>query len=236
MSQTLEAIDEWVMQRQPHYVCVTNVHVVMECQYAETLRQTLNTADLVTPDGMPLVWVSRLRGFSQTERVAGPDLILEVCQRSVSKGYRHFLYGGPPGVPERLAKHLGQQIPGLQVCGTYSPPFRELTPQEDEQVIQLINGANPDIVWVGLGAPKQEYWMRRHVGLLTAPVMIGVGAAFDLHSGLKKRAPRWMQRWGLEWLFRLLSEPKRLWRRYLIFNPAFVVLALLQLLGLRHFE
>lgn len=233
MTMALEIIEGWISRREHHYVCVTGVHGVMESQRDEELRRIHNQAGLVTPDGMPLVWLSRLKGFRHVDRVYGPDLMLALCERSVTRGYRHFFYGGAEGVPEQLAEVLQRRFPGLQVVGTYSPPFRPLTPEEDEQVVQMINKANPDIVWVGLSTPKQERWMAAHVNRLTAPVLIGVGAAFDFLSGRKPQAPRWMQRAGLEWFFRLLTEPRRLWRRYLINNPLFVMLVVLEALGLR---
>jgi len=211
------------------------VHTVMECQRDPALKRIHNRSGMTTPDGMPLVWLSRLHGHRHVSRVYGPDLLIAVCQESIRAGYRHFFYGGAEGVPEALAAALLRRFPGLVVAGTYSPPFRPLTPEEDEQIVAMINRARPDIVWVGLGAPKQEYWMAEHVGRLEAPVMVGVGAAFDFHSGRKKQAPRWMQRSGLEWLFRLLTEPRRLWRRYLINNPLFLWLVALQLLGLRRY-
>jgi N-acetylglucosaminyldiphosphoundecaprenol N-acetyl-beta-D-mannosaminyltransferase len=170
-------------------------------------------------------------GFRHVERVYGPDLMLAVCEHSAKRGYRHFFYGGAPGVTEKLAVQLRSRFPGLQVAGTYSPPFRPLTPEEDREVVERINSSQPDIVWVGIGAPKQERWMAEHVGRLCAPVLIGVGAAFDFHGGLKKQAPRWMQKSGLEWSFRLMSEPRRLWRRYLVNNPFFLWLIFLQALG-----
>ena len=233
MTMALEVIEGWIERREPHYVCVTGVHGVMESQRDENLRRIHNRAGLVTPDGMPLVWLSRLKGFRHVERVYGPDLMLALCERSAAKGYRHFFYGGAEGVPEQLASVLQKRFPGLQVAGTFSPPFRPLTPEEDDQIIQMINEAAPDIVWVGLSTPKQERWMAEHVGRLTAPVLIGVGAAFDFLTGRKPQAPRWMQRAGLEWLFRLLTEPRRLWRRYLTNNPLFVALVVLQALGVR---
>jgi N-acetylglucosaminyldiphosphoundecaprenol N-acetyl-beta-D-mannosaminyltransferase len=208
---------------------------VMESKRDKQLRRIHNDAGLVTPDGMPLVWLSRLHGHDHAERVYGPDLMLALCEHSLSKGYKHYFYGGGEGVHERLAKNLQQRFPGLRVVGGYSPPFRSLTREEDEQVAQSINAADPDIVWIGLSTPKQERWMAEHVGRLTAPVLIGVGAAFDFHSGLKKQAPRWMQRGGLEWLFRLATEPGRLWRRYLVNNPLFVLLVLQQALGLKRY-
>jgi N-acetylglucosaminyldiphosphoundecaprenol N-acetyl-beta-D-mannosaminyltransferase len=201
----------------------------MESQRDDALRHIHNAAGLVTPDGMPLVWLSRLHGWRATRRVYGPALMLEVCDRSLATGYRHFFYGGQDGVPERLAARLQKRFPGLVVAGTYAPPFRPLTAKEDDDVVRHINDAKPDIVWVGLSTPKQERWMAQHVGRLSAPVLIGVGAAFDFHAGLKRQAPRWMQHSGLEWLFRLVNEPRRLWRRYLVNNPLFVWLTLLQM-------
>jgi N-acetylglucosaminyldiphosphoundecaprenol N-acetyl-beta-D-mannosaminyltransferase len=233
MTQALDIIGGWIAHRQPNYVCVTGVHGVMESQRDESLRHIHNTAGLVTPDGMPLVWLSRLQGRRHVERVYGPDLMLELCERSVSKGYRHFLYGGSEEALEQLASNLQQRFPGIQVVGKYSPPFRPLTDEEDNQVVQMINETNPDIVWVGLSTPKQERWMASHMRRLTAPVLLGVGAAFDFHAGLKKQAPQWMQRSGLEWLFRLATEPRRLGPRYLVNNPLFVLLVLKQMLGIK---
>jgi N-acetylglucosaminyldiphosphoundecaprenol N-acetyl-beta-D-mannosaminyltransferase len=231
MTQALDTIDGWISQRDRHYVCITGVHGVMESQRDERLRQIHNQAGLVTPDGMPLAWLSRWKRFPWVERVCGSDLMLAVCRQSLVKGYRHYFYGGAKGVPEKLADRLIRCFPGLQVAGLYSPPYRTLTKDEDERVIRTINDAKPDIVWVGLSTPKQEYWMSEHLGRIGAAVMVGVGAAFDFHAGLKKRAPRWMQRCGLEWCFRLITEPRRLWRRYLINNPWFLWLILCQALG-----
>lgn len=236
MEVALHTIDRWIGQREPHYICVTNVHGVMESQRDEKLRQIHNSAGLVTPEGMPLVWLTRLKGFSQVGRVHGPSLMLAVCEHSVQKGYRHFLYGGLEGVPELLAEELTRRFPGLVIAGTFSPPFRPLTREEDYYVVQMINDSDADIVWVALGAPKQERWIADHVGKVTAPVLISVGYAFDAHSGRKKLAPRWMQRSALEWLFRLTQEPRRLWYRYLIYNPLFVLYVVAQALGLRKYE
>jgi N-acetylglucosaminyldiphosphoundecaprenol N-acetyl-beta-D-mannosaminyltransferase len=231
MIQTIQAIDRWICQREQHYVCITGVHGIMESQRDAKLKQIHNGAGLVTPDGMPLVWLSRLQGLSWVERVYGPDLMLAVCQHSSVTKYRHYFYGGDQGVAETLVRRLRQQFPGLQVAGSWSPPFRALTRDEDEEAVRLINLTEPDVVWVGLSTPKQEYWMHEHLGRLTAPVMVGVGAAFDFNAGVKKQAPRWMQRSGLEWSFRLMSEPRRLWRRYLVNNTAFLWLLLLDALG-----
>jgi len=218
----LETIERWIEAGQPNYVCVTGVHGVMESQRDPALRQIHNDAGMVTPDGMPLVWLSRRMGFPRTERVYGPDLMLDVCSRSIDRGYRHFFYGGGKTVPAQLAFRLSRKFPGLDVAGIYSPPFRPLTSQEDDDIVRRINESGADIVWVGLSTPKQERWMAEHRDRLRAPVLVGVGAAFDFHAGLKKQAPGWMQRNGLEWLYRMASEPRRLGPRYLVNNPMFV--------------
>lgn len=236
MPMAIETLDNWIARREQHYVCVTNVYGVMESQRDTMLREIHNAAGLVTPDGMPLVWISRLQGQRHVSRVYGPDLMLAMCERSLERGYRHYLYGGMAGVPEKLAARLQSRFPGLIVAGMYSPPFRALSAEEDEQVTRLINQAAPDIVWVGLGTPKQERWMAAHVGKLTAPVLVGVGAAFDFHAGLKRQAPPVIQRCGLEWLFRLATEPQRLWRRYLINNPRFIIALAMQMTGLRRYD
>lgn len=232
----LKTLDALIERKYRTYVCITGVHGVMESQTDPELRNIHNQAGLVTPDGMPMVWMSRLAGHKHVDRVYGPDLMLAVCEVSTEKGYRHFFYGGNEGVPELLRDKLQQKFPGLQVVGTYSPPFRPLTPEEDAAIVAQINAAQPDIVWVGLSTPKQERWMAAHLGKVQAPVMVGVGAAFDFHAGLKQQAPRWMQRSGMEWFFRMVSEPKRLARRYLQNNPRFVIAVLMQLLGLRRYK
>jgi len=236
MAEALETIAGWIARGERHYVCVSGVHGVMESQADPALRQIHNAAGLVTPDGMPLVWLSRLHGYGTADRVYGPDLMLALCALSESRQYRHFFYGGAEDVPTVLVARLRERFPRLRVAGYISPPFRELTTEEDEAIVRQINQSAADIVWVGLSTPKQERWMHAHVGRLEAPVLIGVGAAFDFHAGRKKQAPRWMQRSGLEWLFRLGSEPRRLWRRYLINNPLFVYRVLLQASGLRRYD
>jgi N-acetylglucosaminyldiphosphoundecaprenol N-acetyl-beta-D-mannosaminyltransferase len=202
----------------------------MESYRDHSLRGIHNAAGLVTPDGMPLVWLGRFMG-ARIDRVYGPDLMLAVCESSVEKRYSHFLYGGAPNVPEKLAQELTDRFPGLRIAGTYSPPFRELTAEEDRRAVEMINASGAQIVWVGISTPKQERWMFSHVRSLKVPVMIGVGAAFDIHAGLKPQAPPWMRRSGLEWLFRLGTEPRRLWKRYAVNNPMFMALAARQLLG-----
>jgi len=229
-------IDTWIHRRECNYVCITGVHGVMESQRDAHLKRIHNAAGMVTPDGMPMVWINRLAGNSHVSRVYGPDLMAEVCAQSVAKGQRHFLYGGGDGVAELLAEKLRERFPGIQIVGTCTPPFRPLTEEEDRAVIQQINHSGADIVWVGLSTPKQELWMAKHLGRLHPPVMIGVGAAFDFHAGLKSQAPRWIQKIGMEWFFRLVTEPKRLWRRYLTNNPLFCIYFMLQTLGIVNFS
>jgi N-acetylglucosaminyldiphosphoundecaprenol N-acetyl-beta-D-mannosaminyltransferase len=217
-------IERWICERARHYVCVTGAHGVMESRRDESFRGILNRAGMVTADGMSLVWFCRMVGKASAERVYGPDLMRMLTAISPDRGYRHFYYGGPPGVAEKLKAAMEAAHPGLVVAGTLSPPFRELTPEEDAAIVARINAARPDIVWVGLSTPKQETWMARHRGHIDAPVMVGVGAAFDFLAGTKRQAPRWMQRNGLEWLFRLATEPRRLWRRYIYIVPGFALL------------
>ncbi len=228
MPQALRTIEGWIHNRQQNYICVTGVHGVMECQQDESLRKIHNRAGLVTPDGMPLVWLARRAGFRQVARVYGPDLMLALCRESVESGYRHYFYGGGPKVAETLQARLQGMFSGFNVVGTHTPPYRELREFEDNRVVDLINACSPDVVWIGLSTPKQERWMAANLGRINAPVMIGVGAAFDFHAGLKKQAPPWMQRSGLEWLFRFVSEPRRLGPRYLSNNPRFILALLKQ--------
>jgi N-acetylglucosaminyldiphosphoundecaprenol N-acetyl-beta-D-mannosaminyltransferase len=223
MGQALATIDGWIARGEQRYVCVTGVHGVMESRQDPELLRIHNAAGMVTPDGMPLVWLARRAGFPHVDRVYGPDLMLACCEASVARGYRHYFYGGSPGVPEQLAERLQTRFPGLQVVGCHSPPFRPLVSREDDTVVECINASGADIVWVGLSTPKQERWMDANRPYLTVPVLIGVGAAFDFHAGLKRQAPRWIQRSGLEWLFRLSQEPRRLWRRYSYNNTRFLL-------------
>jgi N-acetylglucosaminyldiphosphoundecaprenol N-acetyl-beta-D-mannosaminyltransferase len=215
-------IERWLDERERHYVCVTNVHTVMECQRDPELMRVHNDSGMTTPDGMPIVWCGKWAGASGITRVYGPDLMLEMCGRLAGSAHSMFLYGTTPRTLELLEARLRSDFPGLQIAGRYAPPFRDLSPAEDADVVALINASGADLVWVGLGAPRQERWMADHIDRLTASVLIGVGAAFDFHAGTVRQAPLWMQRHGLEWLFRLFREPRRLWRRYLRTNPAFV--------------
>jgi len=223
-------------QRTKGYVCVTGVHGVSEAQEDEALRSILNQAFLNTPDGMPMVWMGRLQGYSEMGRVYGPDLMLRLCEYTASRGFTHFLYGGGPGVASALKWRLEQGFPGLNVVGTWTPPFRPLTSEEEKELASLVSRLKPDVFWVGLSTPKQERFMAEHWKRLDATLFLGVGAAFDFHTGRVRQAPRCMQRSGLEWLFRLACEPRRLWKRYLKNNPLFVFRAFCQLTRLKTFR
>jgi N-acetylglucosaminyldiphosphoundecaprenol N-acetyl-beta-D-mannosaminyltransferase len=226
LGEAAATIERWIKEDAKHYVCVTGAHGVMESRRDEKLRSIFANAGLVTPDGMPLVWLARLFGETRTTRVYGPDLMRLMTSISSMRGYRQFYYGGGDGVAERLRQVLVSVYPDLQCAGTLCPPFRALTKEEDEAIIDQINAAKPDIVWVGLSTPKQELWMATHRDAIDAPVLIGVGAAFDFLARIKRQAPRWMQRSGLEWAFRLCTEPRRLWRRYAYIVPGFLILAI----------
>ena len=228
METTLATITSWIESREPHYVCVTGVHGVMESVRDHELRRIHNQSGLTLPDGMPMVWCAHWAGAKNVERVSGPDMMLRLAELAAINGWASFLYGGGEGVADALAKRLGNDYPGFRTVGTHSPPFRDLTRDEDQQIVEMINAAGPDLIWVGLSTPKQERWMASHVDRLKASVLLGVGAAFDINAGLVPRAPNWMQRSGLEWLYRLRVEPRRLWRRYLRNNPAFVSRVLLR--------
>ena len=228
-------VQRWIEEhRSPtHFITFTGMHGVTEARRDPSLKAIHNAADLVVPDGMPLVWLGRRYGYPLRRRVYGPELMETFC-RATGAHYRHFFYGGAPGVAERLAQNLQRRY-GIDVAGTYAPPFRPLTEKEEQEVAELVEAAAPDLLWVGLSTPKQERWMHDHRRRLRVPVMLGVGAAFDFHVGKVKQAPAWMRENGLEWLFRLIQEPKRLWRRYLVQGSAFVWNASLELLNLRKF-
>jgi len=228
-------MERWIRERNVgHFISVTGMHGVSESQRDPRFRAILDAADLVVPDGMPLVWLGRWHGYDLKRRVYGPELMESFFQLTQDQ-YRHFLYGGAAGVAESLADVLEQQY-GSRVVGTYSPPFRELTEAEKEEVTARIRATNPDLVWVGLSTPKQERWMAEHRDRLGVPVLVGVGAAYDFHTGRSKQAPRWMRENGLEWFFRLLAEPRRLWRRYLINGSQFVWNVSLEILGIKKFS
>jgi N-acetylglucosaminyldiphosphoundecaprenol N-acetyl-beta-D-mannosaminyltransferase len=222
--RTLDWIDAAVRDRRRGYLCVAAVHTVMACGDDNALREAVLDADFTVPDGQPLVWALKLLGHTLDDRVYGPELMERACARAAATGQRFYIYGGRNhGALAELARNLRLRHPGLRIVGGHCPPFRALTDAEEAAVVDDINGSRADVVWVGIGVPKQEKWMARMRERLDAPVLVGVGAAFDFHAGLVPQAPDRLQRLGLEWAFRLVQEPRRLWRRYLRYNPRFVV-------------
>lgn len=213
------------------YICVANVHMLMEAYDAVSFRDLVNEADLVVPDGMPLVWVMRLKGEKGQQRVYGPLLMLRLLEAASLENIPVGFYGGKPDVLDSLVEKMQAHYPNLNVAYSFSPRFGDITTDEDAKIIEQINQSGAKILFVGLGCPKQEKWMAEHHGKIQA-VMLGVGAAFDFHAGAIPQAPVWMQKLGLEWLFRLMTEPRRLWKRYLYHNPRFIILAIAELLGL----
>jgi N-acetylglucosaminyldiphosphoundecaprenol N-acetyl-beta-D-mannosaminyltransferase len=220
---TMDWIDATVAARGRGYVCVAAVHTVMASQEDPDLREAVLSGSLTVPDGQPLVWAMNMLGHHMPSRVYGPELMDRHCARAARAGTRIYLYGGRnQGALVQLARNLRLRHPGLRIVGGYSPPFRPLSDEEQQRVIDEIDGSQADVVWVGIGVPKQEKWMHQMRPRLRAPVLVGVGAAFDFHAGLVAQAPEWMQRAGLEWAYRLSREPRRLWKRYLRYNPKFV--------------
>jgi N-acetylglucosaminyldiphosphoundecaprenol N-acetyl-beta-D-mannosaminyltransferase len=234
LTLAVDTIDGWIAKSDKQYVCVTGVHGVMESSRSAEIRRIHNEAGMVTPDGMPLVWLLKRAGHANCGRVCGRDLMAGVFERGTACGYRHFLYGSTPTTLDRLQANLRARFRSPQIVGAYSPPFRPLTPAEDQASVDAINRSGTDIVWVGLSTPKQERWMAEHCERLDAKVLIGVGAAFDFLAGLLKVAPAVLQRNGLEWAFRLAMEPRRLCLRYLKNNPLFLASIAAQQLGLLH--
>ena len=223
MDMAVAEISRWIDEGERHYVCVTGVHGVMESQDDPALKDIHNRSGLTTPDGMPMVWAGHKAGAEHMTRVYGPDMMLEVSKLSVERGWKHFYYGGAEEVPGLLADRMRERFPGIDIVGTYSPPFRPLTDEESAEIVAMINDSGADLVWVGLSTPKQERWMHAHRDKLHAAALLGVGAAFDMHAGRLDQAPAWMQERGLEWLYRLVKEPRRLWKRYFRNNPRFVL-------------
>jgi N-acetylglucosaminyldiphosphoundecaprenol N-acetyl-beta-D-mannosaminyltransferase len=217
------------------YVCLTGVHGIMEAQQDPGLKSIFAEALLVAPDGMPTVWMGHLQGFMAMQRVFGPDLMVDIMRRTEFRDCIHFFCGGEPGVAERLRDAMLRRFPWVQITGTYSPPFRPMTATEEIELEAKVRSLRPDIIWVGLSTPKQERFMARYLPVLDTKLMIGVGAAFLFHTGAIRDSPNWVKRAGLQWLHRLLQEPSRLWRRYLSNNPRFIICALLQFIGLRHY-
>ena len=242
-----ELIFEAIESGEQGYVGVTGVHGVSEAQSDPKFKDILNNTFLNTPDGMPMVWYAQLNGYKKVSRVYGPDLMLNICSRSTECDVKHFFYGGREGIAEKLKSNLKEKFPGIQVVGTYTPPFRPLTNDEEIEVRNKINDSGAHCIWVGLSTPKQEKFMsgflnkygKNYSGdssLEGSKIFFGVGAAFDFHAGLIPQAPSWMQSCGLEWFYRLCKEPRRLWKRYLKNNPLFLFRAFMQILGLRKYS
>lgn len=233
MESALSRVAEVLKSHSKGYACLIGVHGIMEAQRDPGLAKIYARAALKIPDGTPAVWVGRFQGFSLMEQVTGPDLMWEIFQRKEFSEFTHFLYGGKEGVAEELRSRLEFEFPWARVIGTYTPPFRDLTLEEDAQFIARIRELKPDIIWVGISTPKQERFMARLLPLLHTTIMFGVGAAFDFHTGRIKDSPRWVKRAGLQWMHRLIQDPRRLLWRYLRNNPSFLWHIALQLLGLR---
>ena len=226
MDDACLALESIIRDKGQGYVCVCPASTIVECTRDDAVREAVNAAYLATPDGMPLVWMGKIKGFRNISRVYGPDLMSRFLGLAEKGGYSNFFYGSEVGVLKKLRDNLHRRFPDLKIAGEYSPPFRPLTPEEDKEVIDIINRSSPDIVWVAIGNPRQEVWMAEHLGKIKVPVMIGIGAAFDFLAGVKLQAPPFVRNSGFEWLFRLVTEPKRLWKRYLIGNSIFLWLFL----------
>jgi N-acetylglucosaminyldiphosphoundecaprenol N-acetyl-beta-D-mannosaminyltransferase len=231
MAETLDMIDEWIASDARHFVCTVDVHALMESETNDDIRRIYRSdAAVVTADGMPIVWFLRRRGRPTAERICGPDLMPALFRRSETRRYRNFLYGASSETLARLRDRLTREFPRAHIVGTFSPPFRALSEAEEANVVDMLNATEPDIVWVGLGAPKQDRWMAAHRATLHAPVLIGVGAAFDMLAGTVRRAPVVMQRTGCEWMFRIAQEPRRLLKRYVKSNSQFAIRLLIEML------
>ena len=235
MTDAVYYSDKMLQEKSQGYICVTGVHGIMEAQQDERLRSVLNSSFLTTPDGTPTVWLGRLQGFRNMRRVSGPEYMIEMCKLSLDRGYKHFLYGGKPGIAAVLRNSLIERFPGLQIAGIYTPPFRSLTLEEENELEAQLEETQPDILWCGISTPKQEWFMAKYCGRFPVKLMVGVGAAFDIHSGVTKDAPDWVKDAGLHWFLRMIRDPQRLAGRYLKNNPRFMLLMSLQLSGLRKY-
>jgi N-acetylglucosaminyldiphosphoundecaprenol N-acetyl-beta-D-mannosaminyltransferase len=235
MQTTALLLEARIRNGEKGYVCLTGVHGIMEAQRDSSLKSIFAEALLVAPDGMPTVWMGHMQGFSAMRRVFGPDLMVDIIGRAEFRNCSHFFCGGGPGVAERLRDEMLHRFPWAQIAGTYSPPFRPMTVIEESELEAKVRSLRPDIIWVGLSTPKQERFMARYLPVLDTKLMIGVGAAFLFHTGAIHDSPKWVKHAGLQWLHRLLQEPSRLWRRYLLNNPRFIFYALLQFVGVKHY-
>jgi N-acetylglucosaminyldiphosphoundecaprenol N-acetyl-beta-D-mannosaminyltransferase len=236
MDRAVSRIESLLANSDKGYVCVTGVHGIMESQGDPDLKRIINHSVLTIPDGRPTVWVGWLRGFFKMRQVTGPDMMLKIFGLSAEKGYTHFFYGGNTGVADELKNALTQNFPGAKVVGTYTPPFRPLNSDEEAELIRSVRELKPDFFWVGLSTPKQERFMDEYISKLDTKLMLGVGAAFDIHTGRIKDAPYWMKFAGVQWCHRIYQDPSRLWRRYFVNNPRFVYHLILESLGLARYE
>lgn len=236
LSDAVTTVDTFLKTGKKGYICVTGMHGIMEAQADPEFREIQNNSFLTTPDGIPTVWIGQIDGHDKMKQVRGADFMLAVCESSARNGTRHFLYGGRPGVAELLRDVLTLRFPGLQIVGTYTPPFRPLNVQEEIELREQLLASRADVLWCGISTPKQERFMAKYIGVLPVRLMIGVGAAFDLNAGLLKDSPLWVQKCGLQWAHRLCQEPRRLWRRYLLNIPRFIWLYLMQRMGMRSYE
>ena len=227
-SDAVDAMLRWSAAGERRYVCACNVHSAVTARRHARLAASIAGADMVVADGAPVAWLMRKAGFASQERVSGPDLMWRYFESAAPRGESIFLCGGKPDTLERLSARISDTFPGLRIAGTYSPPFRPLSPREDQALVDMINASGATTIWISLGCPKQELWMAEHRDSIQS-VLVGVGGAFALHAGQARRAPLWMQRHGLEWLHRMMCEPRRLWRRYLSTNTVFVFAAARQL-------
>jgi N-acetylglucosaminyldiphosphoundecaprenol N-acetyl-beta-D-mannosaminyltransferase len=233
MERALERIAAELEHHRKGYVCLAGVHGIMEAHRDPELAAIYAASSITVPDGTPTMWVGRLQGHKTMQRVAGPELMLEVFRRKEFAAYTHFLYGGEEHVAEQLRERLTRCYPWARILGTYTPPFRDLTAEEEQSLIARVHQLKPDIIWVGISTPKQERFMSRYIPLLDVTLMFGVGAAYDFHTGRIHDAPSWIKRIGMQWFHRLLQDPRRLWKRYLRNNPPFLWHIALQLTGLR---
>lgn len=236
LSAAVTCVNSFLETGNKGYICVTGMHGIMEAQADPAFRDIQNNSFLTTPDGIPTVWAGRIDGYSNMKQVRGADFMLKLCESSAETGTRHFLYGGKPGVAELLAAVLTLRFPGLQIVGTYTPPFRSLNADEEADLHQRLLASGADVLWCGISTPKQERFMAKYIGILPVRLMVGVGAAFDLNAGLLADSPQWVQKCGLQWAHRLIQEPRRLWRRYLLNIPRFLWLYALQRTGMRSYK
>ncbi len=229
LPKVLSVFENWVANKEDRFVLLRDVHGAMQARNNEPVRRAQNSADMVLPDGVPFVWAVRGLGVTSITRVCGIDLLPAACRFGVDKKWRHYFYGASPGVADQLSRAFREIDPDIEIVGTYCPPFRALSEEEDKAICEQIRAAKPDFVWVSLSTPKQDLWMHDHMGKLGGVTMVGVGGAFEINAGIVPRAPMWMQRSGMEWAFRLAQEPKRLWKRYFKSLPLFIVLTLYQI-------